>query len=923
MVDGESFGSSREDAPRWHALEAEEVFDRIESAPEGLSSGEAERRLAAYGPNRLRQVGRRSNWSLLLSQFKNVLIYVLLAASAVTLLIGHYVDSAVIFGVVLLNALIGFLQEGKAEKALDAIRNLLTTRATTLRDGRQQVLDSEQLVPGDVVLIQAGDKVPADIRLFRSRELRIDESALTGESVPVSKIPERVEARVSLGDRRDMAFSGTLVATGQGRGVVVATGNATELGRISTLIATVPPVATRLLVKMAEFSRRLTVTIGVVAIVVLTFGILVRSYDPTDMFLAAVGLAVAAIPEGLPAILTITLAVGVQRMASRNAVIRRLPSVETLGSVTVICSDKTGTLTRNQMTVRTVTLARDRFEVSGQGYNPEGTFANSEREEFSCLLYPEERVRCHDYPELMDLARAGLCCNDASLEQSGDTWQVQGGPTEGALIVLARKAGLDCDAETEGMPRVDAIPFSSEHRYMATLHLPCGGGAGRIYVKGAPEKLLPMCERQRSGEKTVLLDTPYWQQMVRQIARQGQRTLALASKEAAQDMRSLDRGDVEQGLVLLGVVGIIDPPRADAVNAVAKCRAAGITIKMITGDHALTALAVGEQMGIGDGVTAVSGEELDALSEERLREIARQVEVFARVSPESKLRLVRALQADGEVVAMTGDGVNDAPALKQADVGIAMGLKGTETSKEAAEMVLADDNFASISNAVEEGRTVYDNIKKSIAFILPTNGGQAGIIVAAILLGRVLPITPVQILWVNMVTAVTLALALTVEPAEPGVMARPPRDPKEPLLTRHTLWRISFVALIMVLGVFGLFLFELSSGAPLASARTVAVNTVVAFEIFYLFNSRFLLDSALSRRGFFGSGYALLAIIGVIALQAGFTYAAPMQHLFDSAAIGPVSWARILLVASSVLVLVELEKRIVRTASSGRGQEAR
>ena len=912
MADTERSSLPVRQTPHWYALGVDEAFSKVESGMEGLATEEAKRRMETYGPNRLRQVKRRSSWSLLLAQFKNVLIYVLLGAAAITVLIGHLVDAAVIFGVVLLNALIGYIQEGKAEKALDAIRDLLTPQALVLRDSKQMTIGSEQLVPGDVVLIQSGDKVPADLRLFQTKNLQIDESSLTGESVPVEKSTQKIRKHAPLGDRRSVAFSGTLVTSGQARGVVVATGDHTELGRISALIAMAPPVTTRLLVKMAEFSRWLTITIGVVALITLVFGILVRSYTLSEMFLAAVGLAVAAIPEGLPAILTITLAVGVQRMASRKAIIRRLPSVETLGSVTVICSDKTGTLTRNEMTVRSVILASDELEVSGQGYIPEGSFISSDRE-LSCTLLSDDRKECARYPELMELARAGLLCNDASLDTVDGLWQVQGDPTEGSLLVLARKAGLQEQAELERMPRVDSVPFESEHRYMATLHQPRDGGTGRIYVKGSPEKLLAMCSRQQSGQETEPLNKAFWQQRTRQIARQGQRTLALAYREPAQGKRSLSKDDVEQDLVLLGLVGIIDPPRGDAIESVAKCRSAGIQVKMITGDHALTALAIGAQMGIGDGANALSGEEIDALSDERLQEIVREVEVFARVSPEHKLRLVQALQANGEVVAMTGDGVNDAPALKRADVGVAMGRKGTEAAKEASEMVLADDNFASIAHAVEEGRTVYDNIKKSISFILPTNGGEAGIIIMAILLGRMLPITPVQILWVNMVTAVTLALALAFEPPEGAVMKRLPRDPKEPLLTRYLLWRIGFVSLILIIGTFGLFALERSAGASLPLARTIAVNTLVMFEIFYLFNARFLMDFSLSRSGLFGNGYALGAVIGVICLQMAFTYFPPLQHLFDTVPLRPGLWVHVILVGLSVLVLVELEKYIART----------
>jgi len=900
----------------WHAIEFDSVFDQLSTVPQGLGHNEAQRRLAEFGPNRLRPAKRRSAWALLLAQFKNLLIYVLLISGGITAIIGHWVDAGVILGVVLLNAFIGFIQEGKAEKALEALRDLLSSQATVLRDGRRVSMASDQLVQGDVAFLQSGDKVPADIRLFQAKNLRIDEASLTGESVPVDKSVASVTEKATIGDRTCMAFSGTLVTYGQGTGVVVATGDSTEMGRISALLALAPPMTTRLLLKVAEFGRQLTLAIGILAAFTFAFGIIIRKYGISDMFLAAVGLAVAAIPEGLPAILTITLAIGVQRMARRNAIIRRLPSVETLGSVTVICSDKTGTLTRNEMTVKTVATAKDLFEVSGTGYDPQGVFSVSGRE-FSCHLISETHLACANYPELIELARAAMLCNDASLQKTDGQWQIQGDPTEGALVVLGIKAGLDHAVEQGQRPRVDNIPFESEHRFMATLHHNQGGEA-RIFVKGAPEKVLEMCSQQRSNGKSASLDQDYWHGRIREIASRGQRPLALAIREVEGGHRQLRFEDVQTGLTFLGVLGIIDPPRGAAISAIRKCQSAGIRVKMITGDHVLTARAIGDEMGIGDGITALTGAELDTMDDEQLRKIVKEVDVFARVSPEHKLRLVQALQANGEVVAMTGDGVNDAPALKRADIGVAMGIKGTEVAKEAAEMVLADDNFASIEHAVEEGRTVYDNIKKAIMFILPTNAGEAGIIIAAIVFGRMLPITPVQILWVNMITAVTLALSLSFEPPEAGVMKRPPRDPKESVLSAFLIWRIAFVSLILVGGTFGLFLWERLHELPIEYSRTVAVNTLVMFEVFYLINSRYLRESAFTRDGIFGNGYVMGAIGLVTGFQILFTYLSPMQRLFGTAAINLASWGRILMVSVTVLFLVELEKYLLRISERNR-----
>jgi len=884
----------------WHSYDDETIFQRVSSSANGLSQQDAEHNLQKYGTNRLRPAKKKGPLARFLAQFHNVLIYVLLASACVTALLGHWVDSGVILGVVILNAIIGFIQEGKAEKALDAIRNMLSLQAMVKRDGRFISLAAEQLVPGDVVLLQSGDKVPADLRLFKARELRIDEAMLTGESVSAEKSTQPVAERASIGDRNCIAYSGTLVTYGQGQGVVIATGDNTEIGRISSMLRQVQALTTPLLRQMDTFARWLTIAIGAIAAATFTYGVLLQSYTASDMFLAAVGLAVAGIPEGLPAIMTITLAIGVQRMAKKHAIIRRLPAVETLGSVTVICSDKTGTLTRNEMTVQTLVTGAGICEVSGSGYDPHGSFHIDGND-----------VAVEDFPLLNEVAQAALLCNDASLSEVNGQWQIQGDPTEGALVTMALKAGLDHQHYSTLYPRTDAIPFESQHRFMATLHHD-HDGHGFIYIKGAPERILEMCYQQRMPGEDVPLDKVYWETCMNKMASRGQRLLAIAFKPAASEHESLSFDDVELGLTLLGVVGIIDPPREEATAAVHACKSAGIRVKMITGDHAITARAIGSQMGIGDGVTVINGSELETFSEQQLQEAVQRSDIFARVSPEQKLQLVTALQAAGEVVSMTGDGVNDAPALKRADVGVAMGLKGTEVAKESAEMVLADDNFASIAHAVEEGRTVYDNLKKSILFVLPTNGGEALIIIAAIVMGRMLPITPVQILWINMITAVTLALTLAFEPSESKVMQRPPRNPKEPILSVFLIWRIIFVSLIIVTGTFGLFLWERDHGASIELARTVAVNTVVMFEIFYLFSARYLLAPSLNYEGLFGNRYVLYAIGLLIPIQLGFTYLGPMQVLFATTAMDINAWLRVIVVASSVLILVEIEKLVIR-----------
>ncbi len=894
----------RESRSRWYAAEIDAVLADLATRREGLGREEVHERRERYGPNRLEIQKSRSAVARLLAQFHNVLIYLLIGAGIATALLDHAVDSAVIFGVVIVNALIGFVQEGKAERALDAIRDLLAPRAVVVRAEETVEIPAEDLVPGDIVKLRSGDKVPADLRLLQTRSLQVDEAALTGESIPVEKTPAPVATDAPLGDRSSMAYAGTLVTSGRGLGVAVGTGTRTEIGLISTLVGDIEKLTTPLLRQLAIFGRRLSVAILLLAAGTFAFGLLLHGYSATEMFMAAVGIAVAAIPEGLPAILTITLALGVQRMARRNAIIRRLPAVETLGSVTVICSDKTGTLTRNEMTVQTLVTRDAIFTISGVGYAPDGE-----------ICHHDHSVPPDEQPLLTELMRAAVLCSDAVVRRDEERWILEGAPTEGALVTAALKAELDPDAERKAIPRTDLIPFESEHRFMATLHHDHEGRAFAI-VKGAPERLLEMCSQQRGKDGDEPLEPEYWQQQMTELADRGQRLLALATRRCDEDPRELRFEDVESELTLLGFFGLADPPRQEAIAAVAACREAGIRVKMITGDHAGTARAIGRELGL-DSEQVLTGQEVEELGDGELERAAADVDVFARASPKHKLRLVEGLQARRQVVAMTGDGVNDAPALKRADVGIAMGRKGTDAAKEASEMVLADDNFASIVSAVEEGRTVYDNLKKAITFVLPTNGGEALVLIAAIALGRTLPMTPVQILWVNMITAVTLALALAFDPPEPGVMRRPPRTSDEPLLSRFLLWRIGFVSTILLIGTFGLFVYERETGASIERARTVAVNTLVVFEIFYLWNARHLLDPVLSREGLFGSRPALLAIGLVIGFQIAFTYAVPMQFLFGTEAIDAATWIRIVAVGSSVLFLVELEKWVIRGRDDG------
>ena len=886
---------------KWHAESIQSVFEVLESDVDGLSRKEAGNRMGLYGPNRLPEPKTRGTLLRFFSQFHNVLIYVLLVACMVTVLLEHWIDASVIFGVVLINAIIGFIQEGKAEDAMRAIRQMLSPNAMVKRSGRQLTVPAEDLVPGDIVLLQSGDRVPADLRLLRVKGLQVQEAALTGESMAVEKTTDVIKPDTVLGDRRCMAYSGTLVTHGHGLGIVVETGIHTEIGHISELVSEVQSVTTPLLRQMAHFSRWLTGAILIIAVFTFSFGVLVRDYGMAHMFLAAVSLAVAAIPEGLPAIMTITLAIGVQRMARRNAIIRKLPAVETLGEVSVICSDKTGTLTRNEMTVRTVATRFNRFELGGTGYDPHGAITMNGRD-----------VEADERPLLLEVLQAAVLCNDASVEFSDEELKMHGDPMEGAVLVAGLKGSMNIEELQQQFPRTDLIPFESEHRFMATLNHSHTGEAF-IYLKGAPEHVLEMCSHQRTFDGDQPLDQQHWLSRVEEMADQGQRVLAAAVKKVPAEQRELTFEDVEEGLTILGMFGLIDPPRKEAIEAVKTCDEAGIRVIMITGDHAATARAIARQLKLKNTDVVLTGYELGKMSDDELRQHVQDVDVFARVNPEHKLRLVKLLQEQGLIVAMTGDGVNDAPALKRADIGTAMGHSGTEAAKEASAMVLADDNFASISHAVEEGRTVYDNLKKAILFILPTNGGEALVILAAILLGfQQLPLTPVQILWVNMITAVTLALSLAFEPPEPNIMRRAPRDATEPMLSRLLIWRIVFVSIILMGGTFGLYLWETNRGMSIEHARTVAVNTLVFFEIFYLFNSRYITAPVLNWPGITGNRYVLIAIGLLIIFQLCFTYLGFLQTLFGTTAIDLYIWLRILLVSSTVLFLVEAEKAFVR-----------
>ncbi|WP_312946897.1 cation-transporting P-type ATPase [Agrobacterium sp.] len=884
----------------WHALEVLHAVNKLDSNEAGLHPDEAKRRLETHGPNQLPEPPKTSPLLRFLAQFNNTLIYFLLIAAAFAAFLGHFVDAAVIVAVVTINAIVGFIQEGKAESALDAIRNMIAPHATVLRNGEKQNIDARKIVPGDVVLLEAGDKVPADIRIMRARNLQINEAILTGESVPAEKHESPSQPDASLAERRSLGFSGTIVTTGQATGLVVATGSATEIGRISSLISQVQGLTTPLLEQINRFGKLITWAALALAAVLLLIALLVHQYDWADALMLVVALAVSVVPEGLPAVITITLAIGVQRMAARNAVVRRLPAVETLGATSVICSDKTGTLTKNEMTVACVVTATSTVDVTGAGYQPEGMLVEAGNE-----------TPARNDPARDQLVNAALLCNDAVLTHEDTHWITLGDPMEGALVTLALKSGLAQEEQRNSWQRLYEIPFDARHRYMATLHT-TPSGKRVIFVKGAPETLLSLCQKQADLDTDQPIDITYWQEKIAAAAAQGQRILAFATKPAPRDKQDINPDDMASGLVFLGITGLIDPPRPEALSAIAQCRSAGISVKMITGDHGTTALAIARQLGIADNPEVLTGVEVDAFSDMDLQRAVKTVSVFARTSPEHKLRIVRALQENGDIAAMTGDGVNDAPSLKQADVGVAMGHKGTEAAKEAAEMVLLDDNFASIVAAVHEGRTVYDNIRKVISWTLPTNGGEILSVIIAIIFGLTLPMAPVHILWINMATTISLGLVLAFEPPEPGVMQRSPRKRDAPMLSPFLLWRMIFVSILFMLGVFAMFQFGLWRGLGETTARTMVVNAIVVMEIFYLFNVRYLHMTSFSLRGAMGTPPVLLAIIAVTAAQFLFTYTPFMQTMFETAPLSLLDGLVVVSTGVVLMIVLEIEKIVLR-----------
>ena len=890
----------------WHHLSLNEVLTLLETdAERGLDDFEVSHRQKRFGPNSLALDEGTSPVLLFLLQFHQPLVYILLAATLITAVLQEWVDSGVIFGVVLINAFIGYIQESKALQAIEALARTMDGMTTVIRARKRQRLPFVALVPGDVVVLQAGDKVPADLRLVNERNLQIDESALTGESIPVSKQVHVFSKDTVLADRANMAFASSLVTAGQGQGVVVATGDATEMGRIKELIESADVLDTPLTQKIRHFSGVLLWVIVGLAGMTFLVGWL-RGETAFDMFMAAVALAIGAIPEGLPAAMTITLAIGVSRMARRHAIVRKLPAVETLGSTTVICSDKTGTLTQNQMTVQVVVAGHEFFSFSGLGYSPVG--------EVQCY---GTSVDPASYPTLLECTKAGLLCNDSHLVHKNGGWGVEGDPTEGALLAVAEKVGLSFSLMTQKFPRLDTIPFESQDQLMATLHGQPDETTKVLYVKGAVERIILCCDRALDPRGLVVdLDAEGIQHAVREMTGKGLRVLVFASKLLPSEQCSISHDDVRE-LVFLGLQGMMDPPRPEAIRAVQTCHRAGIQVKMITGDHVGTAVAIANQMRLassGQSLRVLSGQDIARLSDAELVKQVEQVSVFARVAPEQKLRLVDALQARGHIVAMTGDGVNDAPALKQANIGIAMGHMGTEVAKEAADIVLTDDNFSSIEAAIEEGRGVFDNLVKFVTWTLPTNIGEGLVIMVAVFAGVTLPILPVQILWINMTTAVVLGLMLVFEAKEPGLMARPPRDPQTPILTGTLVFRIGIVGILLLVGSFGLFEWVLSQGHSLEVARTAAVNMFVFGEMFYVFNCRSL-EFSMWHVGCFSNRWLLIGVTLMIGLQLLFTYWPWMNQTFRSAPLGQTEWWLIIGWGLIIYGLVGIEKALRRWIS--------
>ncbi len=876
------------ESSNWHAKPWEEVMREIGATPDGLTPAEAEERLRIYGPNILAGEQKQSPVIKFLEQFRSPLIYILLLASAISFALGEVIDGSVILFIVIFNAIIGFTQEYRAEKALEALKQMAAPTAQVVRAGDEISIPSENVVPGDIIRVVAGDRVPADARLIEAVRLKAEEAALTGESVPVDKHTDPLPADIAIADRDNMIYAGTIIASGRGTAVVTSTGVNTVTGSIASEVQAAPADETPIQRKLAQIGNLLGVIGSLIALLLVGIGIL-RGFTIYTLFLTAVAVAVSFIPEGLPAIVTIVLAVGVQRMARRRAIIRKLPAVEALGSATVICTDKTGTLTQNEMTVRTCCTPDGGYTITGEGYRPEGEF-----------LTDDTPVDPNEHPDLVRLLTAAALCNDSHLVERDSQWIITGDPTEGALVVAARKAGIRKPSLDEDYPRIDELPFESDLKYMATLNR-TDGGRNAIYVKGAPEVVLGMCDLPDARRDAIM-------QTNHDLAAQAYRVLAVACKDAPTDKDHLHRGDVESGMTFLGLFGMIDPPRPEAFDAVRKAKQAGIRVIMITGDNPDTARAIADELMILNSGETVTGRELERMSDEELERRIGRISVFARVDPQHKYRIVQALKKQGHIVAMTGDGVNDAPALKRADIGVSMGVTGTDVARESSDMVLSDDNFATIIGAVEEGRTIFANLRKVVQYLLSTNTGEVLTFIVAIVAGLPLPLLPVQILWVNLVTDGFSTAPLSVEPKEGDVLRQPPRDPREPVVTRRSLWRMGTIAAIMTAGTVGIFYYSMRAD-DLDTARTMAFATLAIFQLFNAFNARSPVQS-IFRLGFLSNplvlaGVGISFLLQVAAVEVGF-----MQRIFETRSLAVHEWALVIAISSSVLIIEEIRKAV-------------
>lgn len=886
-------------AVHWHAYALDDLYSALQTSPIGLTTAEAQHRQTEVGMNFLPQADTPHPLMRFITQFHNPLIYLLLVSAALALWLDHLIDSAVIMAAVLVNTLTGFVQEYRAQKAMEALSELITPRVKVKRDGSWQDLSSRALVPGDVVLIEAGDRVAADAKIIQSHRLRVDESMLTGESLPTNKSAGKQSEQTTIHDRASMVFAGTLVVQGQAQILIVATAKRTELGHVSHLMSEIKPLTTPLIAEINRFSKRFGLVIVASSAALYVFAVYIRQYSPSDALFAMIGLSVAVIPEGLPAVITITMAIGVQRMAKQHAIIRHLPAVETLGATSVICSDKTGTLTRNEMTVQRLFLPGFTLHISGVGYAPIGDFTQDDDVPFDPNLAQQFLTGC-------------ILCNQADLNEQSGIWSALGDPMEAALLTLAMKGKIDVVETRTNATLIDQIPFDARSRFMATHHkTPVGH---RIFIKGAPELILAHCDHALSNQGQKLpLNKDEWKDIILQCAQHGERVLALAmvDSDPQHDLHSW-QGKLPNHLGLLGFISMIDPPREEAMVAIANCHHAGIEVKMITGDHAVTALSIAKQLGLAAHPNVLTGHDLDQLTEDQWPEKILHTQVFARTHPEHKLRIVQTLQAQQAVVAMTGDGVNDAPALKQANIGISMGQKSTEAAKQASSMVLADDNFASIVAAVKEGRTVYDNIQKVISWTLPTNCGEGLVMIIAILLGFTLPISAAQILWINLVTAATLGLVLAFEPSEPSVLSRPPRLSHTPLLSKFLVWRIIFVSLLILISVYCTIAFAQMYQFSIERQNALVVNVLVGLEIAYLFAVRFLHQGSVTRIGVIGTPAVWIAVTIVLVLQMVFTYTPWLNQAFAVAPLSIFDWLFVLSQGALLLVLLEVEKWFAR-----------